>query len=100
MIVVRVELHSARSGRVTELARLSITNRGDGTPQRGNYDVRVLRGRAKAQLDKGVAQRLGVLLNWPRLQKHVWALVFCALIACGYAQDSQGTGAVYGKAKT
>lgn len=100
MIVVKVELHAARTGRVTELARLRISNRGDGTATRGNYDIHVFRGRSTKQLDQAVAQRLGVLMNWPRLQKHVWALVFCALIACGYDQDCKDTGAKYGRVKT
>lgn len=99
MIVVRVELHSARDGSVTELARMHIANRGDGTAVRRNYDVRTLKGRSTAQLNKNIVQRMGVLMKWPSLRKHVWALVFTSLIACGYAEDCLDTGAVYGRGK-
>lgn len=87
MIVVRVELHSAISGEIKELARMHICNRGNGTEQIGNYDIRTLRGRGREQLDRNVVQRTGGLEGFKRLRKHVWVLVLSALIACGYHKD-------------
>lgn len=84
MIVVRVELHSAITGQVTELARMHISNEG-GTATKGDYGVETLRGRDKAALDKRRVQRSGKVTNYPRLSIHVWHLVARALIATGYA---------------
>ena len=84
MIIVRVELHSAVTVRVTELARAHIANIG-GTNTRGDYRVATLRGRDKEALDRCVVQRNGEVRNYPRLSIHVWHLVARALIAMGYA---------------
>jgi hypothetical protein len=86
VIVVRVELHSAITGQVQELARMHICNRGDGTQEIGNYIVTALRGRDRATLDKGVAQRSAEVLGHPRLRVHVWNLVAKALLAMGYGK--------------
>jgi hypothetical protein len=83
MIVVRVELHSAVNGRVTELARAYICNIG-GTAQLGDYDVRTLRGRSKADLDENVVQRRAQVIGHARLREHVWNLVAKALVGMGY----------------
>lgn len=58
MIVVRVELHSARTGQVQELARAHICNEG-GTHELRDYGVYILRGRSREQLDRKVIQRCG-----------------------------------------
>lgn len=84
MIVVRVELHSAVNGQVTELGRCIITNDGTGTADVGHYDVSALRGRSKVQLDRGQVQRRGRVESWPRQRLHVWNLVAAALAAVGY----------------
>ena len=93
MIVIRVELHSAITGRVTELARAEICNTGEQrSPNIGTYSTRTLRGRSKEQLDKGTAQRTGLVRDWPRSQLHVWNLVAAALKAMGYgAEPRRGT---------
>lgn len=83
MIIVRVELHSAITGQVSELARMHISNEG-GSPRRGNYAVQTLRGRDKATLDRGAVQHKGKVLNHARLALHVWHLVAKALAAVGY----------------
>jgi len=83
MIVVRVELHSAITGQITELARMYISNIG-GTRNNGNYDVRVLRGRDRDALNQNRVQRTGKVQNYPRLKLHVWNLVIRALTAAGY----------------
>jgi len=39
MIKVKIELRSARTGKVESLGEIRITNDATGTPLRGNYDV-------------------------------------------------------------
>lgn len=95
MIIVRVELHSAITGKVSELGRVIIDNIG-GTAQRGNYRVRALRGRSREALDKAeravlcgdaAPQKQGEVKNHARLQEHVWNLVAKALGAVGYGKE-------------
>jgi len=77
MIIVKVELHSAVTGKVTELGRLHITNDGTGTETRGNYDVeRMARITAKRQV---LAH--GRVTNWPRKSASIWRLLRRALDA-------------------
>jgi hypothetical protein len=80
MIVVRVELHSAITHKVTEIARMCIDNIG-GTRNSGDYRVRTMRGRDEEALDKQTVQREGRVLGHPRLTSHVWRLVSKALKA-------------------
>ena len=87
MIIVRVELWSAVTGEVSELARMTIDNIG-GTSNLGDYRTRTLRGRSfealqKAMLTNGI-QREGQVLGHPRLREHVWNLVAKALTGLGY----------------
>jgi hypothetical protein len=84
MIVVRVELHSAITRQVTELARMKICNVG-GSQTLGDYSVETLRGRSREQLDRGQVQRRAFVKRYPRLALHVWHLVARALVASGYA---------------
>jgi hypothetical protein len=64
---------------------MEIANDGtSGTPRRGNYFVRTLRGRSAKALDKRETQRVGDIEHWPRLTKHVWHLVAAALKSMGY----------------
>ena len=90
MIIVRVELLSADTGRMVELARMHICNEG-GTDTRGDYGVYVLRGRSKDQLDRSwlasTHTKTGKVKNHPRLSEHVWNLVGKALHAAGYKHD-------------
>jgi hypothetical protein len=83
MIVVKVELHSAITGHVTEIARMMIANIG-GSRTRGNYSIEVCRGRDREALAKRIVQRRGGVQNYPRLAVHVWHLVARALQATGY----------------
>lgn len=83
MIVVRVELWSARSGDVTELARMHIANIG-GSETIGNYEAATLRGRSTVQLNRNDVQRKCQVLGHPRLSQHVWNLVAKALSGMGY----------------
>ncbi len=84
MIIVRVELHSAITRKVTEIARMKIINAG-GSAERGDYYVATLRGRSKDQLDRGIATREGDVKDYPRQAIHVWHLVARALLAMAYA---------------
>ncbi|OGT54679.1 MAG: hypothetical protein A3E01_10025 [Gammaproteobacteria bacterium RIFCSPHIGHO2_12_FULL_63_22] len=84
MIVVRVELWSARTGQKTELARMELANDETGTTQKRNYLVRTLRGRSTAALNRGQAQRNATVKEWPAEAVHVWNLVAVALGAMGY----------------
>lgn len=91
MIVVRVELWSAVTGQVSELARMTIDNVGvSANQQLGDYRVRILRGRSAEALDKamlaGTVQREGQVLRHPRLREHVWNLVGKALSGMGYGE--------------
>lgn len=76
MIVVKVELHSAITGEVTEIGRMQIIN--DGTSDRprtkGNYKVRRMRRGTEQTI-----QAEGTVLNHPRLSAPVWDLVVKAI---------------------
>lgn len=76
MILVKIELHSARTGKVTEIGRMEITNTGLGTQKRGEYDVALMR---RGTTDK--VQRRGMVRDYPRLSYTVWELVRRALVA-------------------
>ena len=84
MIVVRIELHSAVTRKVTEIGRMTIANIG-GTDERGDYRVATNLGRSAAQLDRNQVTRCSEVHNYPRQTIHVWHLVARALIAMGYA---------------
>lgn len=87
MIVVRVELWSARTHRVTELARMRIANVG-GSKTLGDYEAATYFGRERDQLDKAMRSdrttRKGKVEGHPRLREHVWHLVAKSLKAMGY----------------
>lgn len=85
MLVVKVELHSARDGRVEELARMIVYNDGKGTRTRGNYVAAVGRkGQSNADILVGKPHKEARVENYPRLNLHVWNLIARALTACGY----------------
>lgn len=88
MIVVKVELHSAITGRVSELGRMLIGNDGTGAGKRGNYDVRVLRKRMDnvheepfEQWYRAPVTRAGRVEDYPRQSYNVWRLVARALLS-------------------
>ncbi len=86
MIVVRIELHSAVTGKVTEIGKMLIANRG-GNAHRGDYAARVLRRQEIAlDLDAEFREweqepftREGTVFDYPRLSYNVWRLVSRAL---------------------
>ena len=65
MIVVRVELHSAITGAVTELARMRICNDGTGTSRIRHYTGVAFRGRSKEALDRSVPTHHGAVRDYP-----------------------------------
>ena len=75
MIVVKVELHSAITGKIAEIGRTYIYNKG-GTRARGDYAVNVCR---KGSRNFYNAARRGEVLDYPRLSYNVWRLVSRAL---------------------
>jgi len=87
MIVVKVELHSAVTGNVTEIGKMIVDNVGDRSyrdPSRGDYRVRLgRRGRTKTDEVLDSPQKTGEVLNYPRLTYSVWVLVARALKAVG-----------------
>lgn len=85
MIVVKVELHSAVTGAVTEIGRMVISNDGTGTSNRGNYDARLMR---RGTVDR--VQRRGRIEGYPRKSLSVWTLVARALQAVGFGSIDGG----------
>ena len=87
MIVVRVELWSARTGRRAEIARMKIANVGDGArrdDRRGDYAGETYRGRSGLSLNKAEVQRRGSVRGFARQDRHVWNLVQQMLANMGY----------------
>lgn len=79
MIVVKVELHSAITGQVTELGRMHVSN--DGTsrdPSYGNYDVKLFRKGTKT------IQREGRVEKHARKSLSIWSLLSKALKAVNF----------------
>jgi hypothetical protein len=85
MIIVRVELLSAITGKHTELARMNICNIG-GTESLGDYHCETLRGRNSTDLDQRKINRTGKVSRHRRKELHVWHLVGRALAVMGYAK--------------
>ncbi len=74
MIVVKIELHSAVTHRVTTLGQINIANDGTGNGTHGNYDVRLI--------DKnGRVFKRGRVLRFPRVTRSIWTLLRLALAA-------------------
>lgn len=87
MIVVRVELWSARTGQKSELARMHICNDEETTlqnPRRGSYNGESFVGRSSQDLDRKRVSKSGRVTDFPRHDLHVWNLVARMLKAMGY----------------
>ncbi len=78
MLVVKVELHSAITCKVTELGRMTIANVG-GTDKIGDYEARVLK---KPRFN--VLTRSANVLGHRRKDLPVWVLIARALMNMGY----------------
>lgn len=85
MIIIKVELHSAINGSITELARMKICNDGQSeNPNFGNYIAQTFIGRSTEQLSKEREAKHITIQHWPRQRLHVWNLVCKALRQMGY----------------
>jgi len=82
MIVIKVELHSAITGKVTTLATAKICNDGTGTKTRGNYRGIFFGKDGRIMKDCAV-------LNWPRKARHVWKLVGECMKQAGLIEDKK-----------
>ncbi len=87
MLVVKVELHSATTGEISELGRMYIANDGTGTPKRGNYQAAVCKKGSfavpfpinpKASTAKR-ASRFARVEDYARESLPIWRLVMRAL---------------------
>lgn len=86
MLIVKIELHSAVTGEISEIARMRLYNDGHGTGRRGGYVGEVFRGRSFEALDKATIHKRGEIKNWPRLDRHVWNLVAAMLENMDYGK--------------
>ena len=81
MIVVKIELHSARTKKITLLGQAIIDNIGT-TPdgKKGDYRIRV-GNKGKLELDQIATGYLreGKIHEFPRLSYNVWRLIIRAL---------------------
>lgn len=75
MIIVKIELHSAKTGKVTELGRMHISNDGTGDDERGNYRVELMRKGTSNKI-----QRTGCVKEYARNSYTVWELVKRSLL--------------------
>jgi hypothetical protein len=78
MIVVKIELHSAITGKITPLGEMHISNTGHHSviDNLHDYDVEIMRKGSPTKV-----QRRGLVTNYPRNNYTVWELVKRALIA-------------------
>lgn len=86
MIVVKVELHSARTGRVTQLGKMYISN--DGTilsNSLANYNVELLRKGTEKVLRRGRVEQ------FPKAAYSIWRLVFRALRSVLHEETQRAT---------
>lgn len=88
MIVVKIELWSALTGKVSEIGRMYIANDASGDAARGNYDVAVCRkGNTHRPMFAGeptmaglpAAARHGRVEDYPRRSYNVWRLISRAI---------------------
>jgi len=85
MIVVKVELHSARTGEVSEIGRMLVINDGSGSLEKGNYLIRLLRRGSTSKV-----QREARVTGHARQSYSVWVLVAKALWAVGFGSPRAG----------
>lgn len=82
MLVVKIELWSAITGKTRELGRMYLANDGSSTDTaRGSYDVKVCRKGSTGYKGWGSIRtsRSGRVERYPRLSYNVWRLVSRAL---------------------
>ena len=79
MIIITVELQSARDGRREKLGEMHIANDGTGSDAVAHYDGRVLR---KPTFD--TITKVGKVMNHRRYNHTVWHLIAKMLRTMGY----------------
>lgn len=84
MLILKLELHSAITGEVSEIARVRIYNDGNGTREYGDYVAEVFYGKVTEPLDVSKVYAKTEIKEYPRLGLHVWNLVARALSKLGY----------------
>lgn len=89
MLVIRVELHSAITGKITEIARMLLWNDGEGNLGKGNYKAKTVQGKQEGnmpvrEIRDSSSMRDGEVNNYPRLSLHVWHLVARMLKSMNY----------------
>lgn len=87
MIVVKIELWPlGREAKMIEIGRMYIANDGEGSQDRGHYDVAVCR-RGTTAVPGTLSPtgprptRTGRVENYPRLAYNVWRLIARALLS-------------------
>ena len=80
MIVVRVELWAARTGKVRELFRMTLAN--DGTQSDGNLGMYTVDLYRRGKYKSLSVLRQGRVEDFPRKSYHVGRLVLRALKSC------------------
>lgn len=97
MLVIKIELHSAITRKVTEIGRMVICNDGMGTRTKGDYTADVIRKPTAKGLDwddqmddtlRDITRstRRSRVENYSRLSRPVWDLVALALKNMGYGK--------------
>ena len=87
VLIVTVEIKSARTGERKTLGQMRISNKGDSAnPNRGNYWVQVIKRGQDAESANSKVVRRGEVLNYPRNAYSIWRLVLKALRA-SYPED-------------
>lgn len=90
MLVIKIELHSAITGEVSEIGRMIIANDGKGDYDVGHYDVRVARKGVSDNVKVYHApQRKGRVENHRRNSNSVWVLVAKALASVGFYKEAK-----------
>jgi len=79
MLVIKVELHSAITGQISEIARMRIYNDMTGSREIGNYVADVFDDETKTKITA-----TGAVKKYPRLTAPVWSLVAKSLKAAGF----------------
>ena len=82
MIVIRIELHSHITKKISVLGQMIIANTG-GSHKRGDYSVHVGNKKDVGNLGKifHTPLRSGSVKDYPRLSYNVWRLVIRALLS-------------------
>ena len=85
MLVVTIDLHSARTGKKKNLGTIIIANDGTGTDTKGNYWGRAYRaGMNLSEWSRKRPIRQTEVKGHPRMKFAVWHLVTEVLINLGY----------------